>query len=135
MQFFFNSVVFNKYLENDLHTRVLLLLGVCVGEGISHFFTSLFLLLYYFLWAVREYNESWNVARIKDAFSSSQSLRGHLSPWEYISLSPSSCPFHFFLSVEQITCISLNIRKKMSITIGIPRLDYRKLTNWSLLFK
>lgn len=29
---FFNSVVFNKYLENDLHTRVLLLLGVCGGR-------------------------------------------------------------------------------------------------------
>lgn len=43
---FFNSVVFNKYLENDLHTRVLLLLGVWGGEGISHFFTNLFLLLY-----------------------------------------------------------------------------------------
>lgn len=56
-------------------------------------------------------------------------LRGHLS---YISLSPSSYTFHFFLSVEQITCISLNIRKKMSITIGIPRLVYRKLTNWNL---
>ena len=37
MQFFFNSVVFNKYLENDLHTRVLLLLGVCVGVFLLRF--------------------------------------------------------------------------------------------------
>lgn len=65
---FFNSVVFNKYSEKDLHTRVLLLLAVCGGRVLVIFFTNLFLLLYYFLWALREYNDSWNVARIKDDF-------------------------------------------------------------------
>ena len=71
---FFSSVVFNKQIlrKGFAYKSTPAARCVCRGRGLAIFFTNLFLLLYYFLWALREYNESWNVARIKDAFSSSQ---------------------------------------------------------------
>lgn len=97
------GLVFNKYSEKDLQMRVLLMLGFFFFWSLFFLRTNLVLLLYCFCWASRGYNKSWNVARTKDAISSSQSLRGHLS---HLDLPPLHGHFiSFSLFIKQIPYI------------------------------